>query len=262
MTARRRLAAMLLLCLAACPTANAAGDGAATPGAPAGGDPLWSLRQQADQGVADAQHLLGQKYWTGDGVPKDAAEAFRWYRMAAVQGHADAQAQLGGLYANPAGGVPKDYLEAMTWYRRAAAQGHTGGQRAIGYLYTYGNGVPKNRSLAARWTRLAAEQGDNTAMRVLAMMYYEGDVVSRDPVESEAWLRRAIMYDDREKDKEARLKAIEAGIGGTMKPEMVAEAKARAQDWRPKTREEVAGELAALLEASAAASSPASKVQP
>jgi TPR repeat protein len=193
-------------------------------------------------------------YQRGDGLPKDAAEAYRWYRMAAELGHADAQVDLGWIYANGGGGVPRDSIEAMTWFRKAAAQGNTEGQRSVGYLYSYGHGVPKNGALAVNWTKLAAEQRDTTAMRVLAVLSWEGDGVPRDLSESYAWLRLAVMHDDREKDSEARLKAIEQGsLCAGMKPGMFEEARERALRWRPKSKEEVAGELAALLESTAPA---------
>ena len=41
------------------------------------------------------------------GVLKDAAESVKWFRLAAEQGHADAQFYLGVMYANvPKGVVP------------------------------------------------------------------------------------------------------------------------------------------------------------
>ena len=42
----------------------------------------------ADQGHAGAQYNLGIMYANGYGVPEDDAEAVRWYRLAADQGHA------------------------------------------------------------------------------------------------------------------------------------------------------------------------------
>ena len=41
------------------------------------------FRQAAEQGHADAQFNLGNMYANGEGVPEDDAEAARWYRMAA-----------------------------------------------------------------------------------------------------------------------------------------------------------------------------------
>ena len=42
---------------------------------------------------------LGLLYDNGKGVPQDHAEAVKWYRKAAEQGDADAQCQLGLMYA-------------------------------------------------------------------------------------------------------------------------------------------------------------------
>ena len=53
---------------------------------------------------------------------KDHAEAVRWYRLAAAQGHAAAQFNLGHML-HRGQGVAQDYAEAVRWYRLAAAQG-------------------------------------------------------------------------------------------------------------------------------------------
>jgi len=53
---------------------------------------------------------------------KDAAEAVKWYRKAAEQGHALAQTNLGFMYEK-GDGVPKDAAEAVKWYRKATEQG-------------------------------------------------------------------------------------------------------------------------------------------
>ena len=47
------------------------------------------LREKAAQGDADAQYNLGVAYANGEGVPEDDAEAVKWYRDAAEQGHAE-----------------------------------------------------------------------------------------------------------------------------------------------------------------------------
>ena len=57
------------------------------------------------------------------GVPKNASQAVTWYRKAAEQGDADAQFNLGVMYAKGVG-VPKDASQAVTWFRKAAEQGH------------------------------------------------------------------------------------------------------------------------------------------
>ena len=51
-------------------------------------------------------------YDTGVGVAQDAAEAVRWFRLAAEQGDALAQFDLGVMYAT-GGGVPQDDAAAQ-----------------------------------------------------------------------------------------------------------------------------------------------------
>jgi hypothetical protein len=61
-------------------------------------------------------------YNSGAGVPKDDAEAWRWFRKAGDNGDAPAQALLGLRYFNGQG-VPKDYVEAYMWLNLAASGG-------------------------------------------------------------------------------------------------------------------------------------------
>ena len=69
-------------------------------------------------------------YDNGRSVPQDHAEAVRWYRLAAKQGHAGAQFNLGWMY-DEGEGVPEDDSEALKWYRRAAEQGHADAQKLL-----------------------------------------------------------------------------------------------------------------------------------
>ena len=78
---------------------------------------------------------------TVEGVLEDDAEAVRWYRMAAEQGLAEAQYNLGYRYANGRG-VLEDDAEAVRWYRMAAEQGYAMAQVNLGYRYDNGEGVP------------------------------------------------------------------------------------------------------------------------
>ncbi len=57
-------------------------------------------------------------YTNGEGVTQDYQKALKWYRLAAEQGHADAQNNLGVMYSY-GDGVPQDYQEALKtdcWY--------------------------------------------------------------------------------------------------------------------------------------------------
>lgn len=64
---------------------------------------------------------IGDMYAEGQGVPKDEAEAVKWYRKAAEKGFAKAQQKLGDMYKDGRG-VAKDAAEAKKWHNEAAKQ--------------------------------------------------------------------------------------------------------------------------------------------
>jgi TPR repeat protein len=113
-------------------------------------------------------------------VEKDAREAVRLYRLAADQGHASAQSNLGVCYHNGQG-VEKDAKEAVRLYRLAANQGLAGAQVNLGACYYIGEGVEKDAKEAARLFGLAANQGHAAAKEALRDLRI--DLIS-DPPES------------------------------------------------------------------------------
>jgi TPR repeat protein len=94
---------------------------------------------------------------TGQGAPKDFAEARRWFRAAADQDNASAQFSLGVLYDNGYG-VPQDYAEAVAWYRKAADHGDAAAQLNLGIMYYFGRGVAQDYVDAHKWLNLAASR--------------------------------------------------------------------------------------------------------
>jgi general secretion pathway protein A len=118
----------------------------------------------AQRGNADAQFHLGALYAKGNGVPRNYAEAFKWYHAAAEQGLAEAQYHLGGMF-DLGEGVPRDYTEALKWYRAAAEQGLAVAQSNLGAMYGLGLGVPRDYVAARMWFDLAAAQGSSEAQK-------------------------------------------------------------------------------------------------
>lgn len=74
---------------------------------------IW--RPLAEQGSAEAQTLLGAMYWSGEGVPRDHAQAAKWYLRAARQGYARAQNDIGFMYGFGEGIPPHDDVQAYKW---------------------------------------------------------------------------------------------------------------------------------------------------
>ena len=69
---------------------------------------------------------------------QDHAEAVRWYRLAAVQGHTDAQFNLGVMYVQGIG-MTQDNARAPRWYRKAAEQNVADSQKNLGFIVCCGN---------------------------------------------------------------------------------------------------------------------------
>ncbi len=76
----------------------------------------------AEQGNAEAQLNLGLMYASGKGVPRNYSSAEKWYGKAAEQGNGVAQFNLGRMY-DEGRGVPQDYAEAYIWYSLAVSSG-------------------------------------------------------------------------------------------------------------------------------------------
>ena len=143
-------------------------------------------RPLADQGNAEAQYNLGRMYAVGEGIAPDPAEAMRWYAMAAEQGHANAQNNLANLYESD-----RQFEKAAHWYRRAADQGQAFAQASFGFAYSQGRGVPVDEVEAVKYYRMAAEQGYAGGQFNLGGMYAMGRGVMMDPLTAARWVRLA-----------------------------------------------------------------------
>ncbi|HPQ50531.1 MAG TPA: tetratricopeptide repeat protein, partial [Alphaproteobacteria bacterium] len=82
---------------------------------------IQRLQQSADDGDAEAQYELAERYFHGNGVEKDDGQAFEWFKQAANQELAKAQ-------------------------------------HALGLCYFYGIGVEKNKEIAFEWCEKASRQ--------------------------------------------------------------------------------------------------------
>lgn len=148
---------------------------------------------EAQAGSADAQNQLGTRYYKGDGVPKSLANAERFYRQAAEQGHVGAQNNLGLIYSRNMG--PKGYPRAVYWYRKAASLGSEVAQYNLGLMYRYGKGVKRDYQEAARWIEYSAIAGYPIAQNSIAHMYRKGMGVQRDTEKAIRWYELAAIQD-------------------------------------------------------------------
>lgn len=107
---------------------------------------------------AGAAFRLGEEYFDAKVVPRDVAQAIRYYRFGAERGDARAQMDLGSMY-DKGWGVARDANEAAKWYEAAARQGMAVAQYNIGTMYESGEGVEKDNTKAYMYFLLAVQNG-------------------------------------------------------------------------------------------------------
>jgi TPR repeat protein len=162
----------------------------------------------AEQGNAKAQSELGEMYAYGQGVAQDYKTAVKWYTLAAEQGNASAQYNLGVMY-HKGQGVAQDYKTAVKWFTLAAEQGDAFAQSSLGVMYYGGQGVAQDYKTAFKWFTLAAEQGVASAQSSLGVMYYVGQGVAQDYKTAVKWYTLAAEQGDAIAKEILRIEAIE-----------------------------------------------------
>jgi TPR repeat protein len=140
---------------------------------PSSGEMVQSMEyvenlNSAVRGNKLAQYNIGVFQYLGKGFEQpNYAEAVKWFTLAANQGYAKAQYNLGTMHENGEG-VTKSLAQALKWYRLAAEQEDAPAQYALGTMYRDGLGVKKNAKQARRWLQRAADQGYGPAKSALA----------------------------------------------------------------------------------------------
>lgn len=92
----------------------------------------------AEQGLAKAQNNLAQLYRGGKGVPQDDKKAETWFTKAAGQGYNGGQYGLGQIYENK-----NDMRRAYKWYYLAHLNGHSDAQSKLDEIEGKGDSKPK-----------------------------------------------------------------------------------------------------------------------
>ena len=116
--------------------------------------PTKLLMEQAEQGNALSQYMLGVAYAIGEGFPKDIAKAAYWMEKAANQDVSEAQVLLGTYYAKGEG-VPKDYSKAAQWLKKASDNGSGEGKTLLAAFYFGGRGVSRDKQTGCKLLREA-----------------------------------------------------------------------------------------------------------
>ncbi len=129
--------------------------------------------KSAEQGNAEAQFILGKKYFYGDDVEQDKQKAFDLYSKAAEQDLAEAQFELGMYFSEKImhaqfrlrGDIyltddDENCQKAFEWILKAAEQGLVKAEKRLAYMYDNGECIGEN-------TKKAFAASDGNPLQVL-----------------------------------------------------------------------------------------------
>ena len=129
--------------------------------------------KRAREGNALSQNLLG--LWILNSELPEGVEVeedpFELIRLAAEQGFAAAQYNMGVIKEKGYMWVEKDEEQAFEWYCKAANQGCAEAMTSVGWCLYKGIGVQPNLSDALLWLKESATQGNLRGQLYLAEIY-------------------------------------------------------------------------------------------
>jgi TPR repeat protein len=142
---------------------------------------MFWFQKAADLGDTGGYIALGDAFWGGQGVDRNAEKALTWYQKAAARGDAGGQLGVGTVYE---WGPDKDLTKAASWYRKAADQGEDRATINLARLYHNGQGVQQDHHAEFGLLTGAAGRGNLQAMFLLGLAYALGDGVKKDATAS------------------------------------------------------------------------------
>jgi localization factor PodJL len=183
------------------------------------------LRNAAAAGDATALFEVASRYAEGRGVSANAAEAAKWYKLAAERGMAIAQFRIASLYERGEG-VEQSRMAAAEWYRRAAEQGNVRAMHNLAVMLSEGIGGPADFKEASRWFIMAADHGVRDSQYNLGVMFARGLGGAQDLVQSYKWFAIAAQQGD----PDAGTRGDE--VARILSPDQLAQAQAAVRAWR------------------------------
>eukprot|EP01040_Poterioochromonas_malhamensis_P008676 gene8676-9388_t len=158
-----------------------------------------------------AKYLYGVFYSEGLSLPKNAKEAFMWYKKSAElgydaaqalveeeafywlqksvnQGNAPAHCQLGLCYERGIG-VEIDLQQAIRLYRLGSDKADAAALYHLAHCYYTGLGIDKNEKIAVEFYLKSAERGYSPAQNNLGYCYFAGTGVNQDYGEAFKWYK-------------------------------------------------------------------------
>ncbi|NKB50445.1 MAG: hypothetical protein GKS02_13895 [Alphaproteobacteria bacterium] len=151
------------------------------------------------------------------------SQAFDWYRLAADQGHHEAEYQVGLAFLTGRG-VGRNDAGALIWFRRAVGGNHAAAMYHLARAFRFGTGgIEVHEGLALEWYENAIEDGYIAATPELVDLFISGavraakegnDADARENIASAiAWSERSVRAGDPEMTF-AFAQNLDSGFGG------------------------------------------------
>ena len=153
-------------------------------------DDISVIKEAADRGDYQAMCVLGQKYYFGEGVDKDATEGLAWTDRSAKLGYSFAQVRMAVAYRD---GTErgKDLKKSAKLFRYAAEQGNGMGQSNLAFAYLLGKGVEVNHEAGIKLLSQGAEKGDTFCQLGLGQCYNSGLGIEKNLTMAFEWFEKA-----------------------------------------------------------------------
>ena len=152
---------------------------------------LTEAKIAAAQGHSDAQVMTAHILLRGEAGFTDYNMAAENYRKAAVQQNTDAYMGLGEMAMRSLAGLTAS--DAHKWFSAAANAGRQDAMRVLGEMYVKGQGVAPDPKKAEYWLDKASNSGDTLADRKMADSLFDTD-----PVKAQEYYKKAAAAGDNE----------------------------------------------------------------
>lgn len=125
------------------------------------------FKKAADAGHTEAQYRLGECYYSGQGVPLNYNEAYKYYKLAAEKNHTDAIFKQAIILYKGMGSIRKDVRTAISLWKKAAECGHAEAMYNLAQHYENEASNPNSLCKAKDYYESAINLGHEKSLEAL-----------------------------------------------------------------------------------------------
>jgi TPR repeat protein len=173
-------------------------------------DAISAYRKAIDKGSSAAMVELGILYAAGSGVAKDEAQARQLFERAAAAGNPRGVTRLTALSGSGAAGPPADPAQARAMLMKAAEANSAEAQFQLGVMYAEGTGGPKDDVAARAMFEKAAAQNHAEALDWLGSFVLSGRGGPQNTKAAKDYYEKAAALGN--EDAKAALKRLECSM--------------------------------------------------